>query len=415
MSAVSRHAEPALAQGGQWLTMRGCKSVLVIFHTVVYARRLREVFSLLAADFRVQVVFTVAPHPFGAGLSRYLRLLGIATIPWEQALQMRFDLALAAGSRGVEQVRAPVIRLSHGAGHNKPLREQEDPQGAATRTPGMLSRNHLVHEGRLVPAALGLSHERDLRDLALSCPEAVPVATVVGDPSHDRILASVPRRAEYRRALGVSADQKLLLITSTWGPSSAFGRIDALLPQLLSQLPDRRYLVAVLVHPNVWAGHGPWQVRGWMADCLQRGIVLVPPEEEWEGLLLAADEIIGDHGSVTAYGTLTGAPILLTHSPERTCTAGSPAALLAAVAPVLSPSRPLADQLRYAAEVYRADDYAQVRALLTSEPGRFHHRMRALMYRLLGLGEPAYAPVAPPVELPRPWDGWHGAGNGVAS
>jgi hypothetical protein len=416
MCVVDEHLEPALVQRGQWLTVRDCKTVLVLVSTVTYARRLVDVFSLLAGDLRIQVVFTVAPHPFNAGVSRYLQQLGISVIPWEQAVRTRFDLALAAGSRGIEQVQAPVIRLGHGAGHNKPLRQVDGGDvSLASRPAGMLSRQHLMHDGRVVPAAVALPHERDLQELSVSCPEALSVATVVGDPCVDRITSSLPRRQELRRALGVSGGQQLVVVSSTWGPSSTFGRWEVLLPRLLGELADHRFRVAVLTHPNVWAGHGIWQVRSWLAECYRRGVAVVPPEQEWEALVIAADVIIGDHGSLTAYGALAGAAIVLTYAGQREVVEGSPAALVAAEAPVLSPMLPLEEQLRYVVQEHRPDRYAAVAASLTSEPGCFHRRMRSLMYRMLGLGEPACPPAVPSLLLPSALEGWGAAGWDVSA
>ncbi|WP_332888289.1 hypothetical protein [Streptomyces carminius] len=270
----------------------------------------------------------------------------------------------------------------------------------------MLSRRHLTRNGKVVPAAIVLAHERDRRALARSCPEALPVAEVVGDPGHDRITASLPHRAEYRRALGLTGDRRLVVFASTWGPSSSFGRFEALLPRLLGELPGDRYRTALLVHPNVWAGHGGRQLRAWLTACRARGLVLLPPEADWYPLLVAADFVVGDHGSVTAYAALTGAPVLLDRHPgERICPE-SPAARLARAAPALSPPHPLEEQLRYAAEEYRPEEYARVAELLTSEPGCFARRMRKVLYRLLDLPEPAYPPVTDPAPLPPPLDHW---------
>ncbi|HZG05141.1 MAG TPA: hypothetical protein VE546_16490 [Streptomyces sp.] len=420
MSAPNRGTEgPAVLRQGQWLTRPGCKRVLVVAHTMTYAQRLCGVFSLLESDPRIQVVFTVAPHAFGGGVTRYLQDLGIGVVPWELAVDAEFDLALAAGSRGIDQVRAPVVRMSHGAGHIKLLRapeepeDREEPGAGAARTPGMLSRRHLVRDGRVVPAAIALAHEQHREEMARSCPEALPRAVVVGDPCHDRITASLPHREEYRRALGLTGRQRLVLFTSTWGPSSSFGRFEALLPRLLDELPRDRYRAAALVHPNVWAGHGDWQIRAWLASCRRRGLTLLPPEADWQAPLVAADWIVGDHGSVTAYGTLTGAPVLLARCPGEEISPASPAARLARVAPALSPLHPLEDQLRYAAEEYRPREYADVAALLTSEPGRFNRLMRRLMYRLLGIGEPAYAPATEAVAVPPPLDHWEARIPGV--
>lgn len=264
----------ALIEQGHWLTVRGCKRVLVVIHTVTFAQRLREVFGLLDADLRIQVVFTAAPHAFGNGVTRYLRDLGITPVPWEEALRTEFDLAVAAGSRGLHELRSPVLRISHGAGQIKPLTDVAALAPGEQRMPGMLSRLHLMHDGRVVPEAIGYAHQRDLEQLARSCPEALPRAHVVGDPCVDRIMAERPRREYYRHALGIEDGQRLVVVTSTWGPNSTFARLDSLLPQLLNQLPGDGHRIALLLHPNVFAGHGTWQVHGWLAGC--RGIAVVP-------------------------------------------------------------------------------------------------------------------------------------------
>ncbi|MFF4289744.1 hypothetical protein ACFY0R_31225 [Streptomyces sp. NPDC001633] len=389
----------------EWLTLPGRKRVLVVVHTVTYGKRLQEVCCLLESDLRVQVVFTAPPHPFSDGVARLFERLGGAVLPWEEAVRMEFDLALAAGPRGVEQVRAPLIMLPHGANFLKRVTE-----GADTRVAG-LGRQDLTPRGRALPAAVVLPHRDDLVGLAHSCPEALPVATVVGDPVHDRMVASLPRRGAYRRALGLDKGQKLIAVVSTWGARSSFGLIEMLLPRLLELVGHHRK-VAVLVHPNVWSGHGAWQVRAWLAQCVRRGVAVVPPEADWRSVLIAADAIIGDHGSVTLYGTLTGVPILLAASPEQEINPASPAAALARTAPALSAAHSLKSQLAYAASEYHRQhrkEYAPIAARITSEPGRFSRNMRRLLYGLLGLGQPAHPVPTLPLPLPPPLAAWSAA------
>ncbi|MGP8297494.1 hypothetical protein ACTPOK_05945 [Streptomyces inhibens] len=433
MSAFRRHSERASVGDigdGRWLTVPGCKQVLVVAHSVTYLQRLRAVFSLLEQDPRLQVVCTVPPHQFGEGVHEALAALGIPVIPWRRAVRREFDLALSAGSRGTERIRARLVRLSHGAGQIKVLRSAREGAAsdgkatgrheagtdegrtaqaqAALRPPAMLSREYLLHEGRVVPAAVALSHERDLAELARTCPEALPVARVVGDPCHDRIAASLRLRRRYRQALGLGERQKLVVVATTWGRSSAFGSFETLLPRLATELPADRFRTAVLVHPNVWAGHGSRQIRAWLTGFRRRGPVPIPPEADWRSILVAADWIIGDHGSVTSYGTLTSAPVLLARFPDHEVHPDSPAAALARTAPALTPARPLREQLRYAAAEYRRADYARIAAMLSSEPGRFNTHMRSLLYGILGLGRPAFAPVTAVLPSPPPLDSWAG-------
>ncbi|MFE6821251.1 hypothetical protein [Streptomyces sp. NPDC057690] len=398
MSALRRSTESSVEER-EWLTLLERKLVLVVVHTLTYGKRLVEVLSLLEADFRVQVVFTAPPHVFGDEVPRFLEGLGGAVLPWDEAVRMRFDLALAAGPRGVEKISGPVIAMSHGAGYLKRL--------VSVRQPGVagLRRQDLVPGGRL-PAAVAVPHHAELADLERHCPEVLPLTHVVGDPVHDRIAASLPLRARYRRALGLADGEKLVVVVSTWGARSAFGRFEALLPRLAAELPAGRFRSVILVHPNVWSGHGSWQVRAWLARCAEPGTALVPPEADWRSVLIAADWIIGDHGSVTLYGTLTGAPILLAGSPDREINPASPAATLAVTAPALSPAHPLVGQLQYTAAEYRREEYAAIASRITSEPGRFNRNMRRLMYRLMGLGRPAHEPVTALLPEPPPLDTW---------
>ncbi|MCA1220598.1 hypothetical protein [Streptomyces sp. 8L] len=404
MKQLEGPAGPVTHDAGQWLTLPDCKKVLFVVHTEVYGQRLRELLPLFESDLRVQVAYTVAPHAFNRGADRALNEVGGGVaLPWQEAVNTEFDLALAAGSQGMEQVRAPLIRMPHGAGHIKLSRRPGTATGGhgdGERAVGGLGRGYLTFDGRVVPTALALAHRADLEVLARECPEALPIATVVGDGSFDRIRASLPWRDRYRAALGLRAGQRLVLVTMTWGQGSSFNRLDALLPRLVAELPGDAYRIAVLVHPNVRAGHGDWQVNAWLAGFRRQGVAVLDAGADWRTHLIAADWIIGDHGSVTLYGTLTQAAILLARFPSADVNPASPGAELGRAAPALSPAHPLPQQLRYAAETYPAAEYARIASLISSEPGRFDRRMRDLMYRVLRLGPPAYDPAPGPLPLP---------------
>lgn len=384
----------------QYLTVVGCKRVLVVAHTVTYVQRLLDVLALLEGDFRVQVVFTAPPHVFGDEVPALMARLGCAVVPWDEAVRMEFDLALAAGRLGVEQLRAPLITMPHGAAYLKRV--------VGTSNPGVagLRRVDLMPGGR-PPAAVVLPHRAELRELRRHCPEALHCAEVVGDPVHDRITASLGLRPAYRRALGLADGQTLVVAASTWGPWSSFSRFDTLLPRLMSELPADSHRVAVLMHPNIYSGHGAWQIRSWMARCRQAGIALVPPEADWRSILIAADVVIGDHGSTSVYATLTEAALLLTVPSAQEVNPASPAAALALAVPALAPGHPLLEQLEYAAAERRDGERdgarASVAARITSEPGLFARKMRALMYRVMGLGSPAHAPVTRLLPEPPGW------------
>ncbi|WP_413103909.1 hypothetical protein [Streptomyces sp. Inha503] len=367
--------------------------------------RLMDVLALLGADHRVCVMFTVAPASNGAvchGAEEFVRAQGGFLLPWQQAVQCEFDLVLAASEAAVEQLHGKVMLLPHGAGV-MPSRLRARSAGSQAFPTHSLDRGTLMHRGRLLPTALSLTHDDELAVLRESCPEAVPVAVVTGDVCFDRLAASVPLREHYRRALDVRAGQRLVVVTSTWQPESAWGSHPDLLDRLLGELPPEKYRVAAVLHPNIWGVHGAWQVRAWLVDCLRAGLLLLPPQEGWRAALVAADVVIGDHGSVTSYGAAIGAPVVLA-PPVQECflRLGSLAETVGRNAVRLQLDSPLPGQLRAAMQRRSRIHQRYVAGMITSRPGQAAQILRRTMYRLLDLPEPDRTLTVTPVPLPTP-------------
>ncbi|CAD5916514.1 protein of unknown function [Streptomyces sp. KY75] len=133
----------------------------------------------------------------------------------------------------------------------------------------------------------------------------------MGDPCYDELLGSADRVASYRRALGVPGRHRLVVLSSTWGPTSLIGQGPGLAARVLAALPYDEFRVAAIVHPNVWSEHGSWQIRDLLAPALDAGLMLVLHIHAWRSALVAADVVVGDHGSVTLYGAALGKPVLL--------------------------------------------------------------------------------------------------------
>jgi hypothetical protein len=315
-------------------------------------------------------------------------------------VQTHFDLALAASHGSLHELQAPVIVLPHGAGHNKITPAGRNGATAAQRGVYGLSRQRLVRDGAVVPEAIVLAHHEELTRLGRECPEAVPAAEVVGDPCFDRIVASLPSRVLYRDALGTRAGQRLVLVCSTWGPDSLLGRGWDILERLVGELPRDEFRIAALLHPHVWNAHGEWQVRAWLAGLARSGLTLVSPYGDWAGAVVAADYIVGDHGSVSLYGAMTGVPVLMAGRPDAEVDPGSPLAELMSFAPRLHGDRPMLPQLRRSSAISRSCRYERVAARISSEPGRFSRKMRALLYRKLRLRPPTARTTTQPARLP---------------
>jgi hypothetical protein len=385
----------------RWSTRAPNATVLVVVDTVTSGQRLLEVARLFEADFRVQVVFT---SPSGAvfanGVGEFLSGIGALVVPWRQAVDHVFTLAVAAGHAGIHELHSPVVLLPHGAGFNKLVSAGQRGRAIGRRDVYGLGTQRLMRDGVLIPAALVLAHEEERARLAAGCPEALSAAVVVGDPSYDRIVASLPQRYAYRDALGIAPGRKLVTVATTWGSSSLLGRAPQLPGRLVDELPRDEYQVIALAHPNAWFGHGRWQITAWLTDALRAGLGLVPPEADWRSVLVASDLVIGDHGSVSLYATAAGVPVVLATPLSADVDPASPMGELGTVAPRLSSRRSLSTQLARITADYRRDDYARVAARITSKPGRFAPTMRKLLYRYLHLDQPAGNPAIDPAPLP---------------
>jgi len=386
-------------------TITGCRRVLIVAHTVPSTTQLLRVAPLFRSDRRVQLHFTRAPDDFGDGVDDVLRELGVKPIPWDAAAKAPYQLALAASLGELHKVHAPIVTLPHGAGHHKLVPAKPGGGPPAAREVYGFDRPRLIRDGRFIPTKITLSHTDQLAQLDGSCPGAAEaqVGAVVGDPIHDQIIAGLPNRAHYRRALGLRDRRRLVVVvSSTWGAQSLYNQDESLLPRLLTELPRDSYRVIAVLHPNIQVEHGQYQIDLWLDGCRRMGLRVVEPQDDWQAAVIAADWVIGDHGSVTLYATLAPAPVLLATFPGSAVAPGSPPAVFAEAAPRLGLSRldpPIEAQLR--AAVPPSAPTGLVGRRITSEPGRFAQNMRRLLYGILELPEPPWPAELPPIRTPR--------------
>ena len=389
----------------RWRTVAAPLRVLAVVHNVTSATRMMDVLTALDADPRVQTVLTwTRSSIFTHGVEDFLRGTGRLVLEWEDAVDAEFDLAITTSLGGdLHRIEAPLLRIPHGMGYNKFLNRKPE---TGNRKPVFgLSREWLFHDGRLIPSSIVLSHEEQADRLAADCPDALHAACVAGDPCYDRLLASLPHRARYRRDLGLRDGQRLVLISSTWGERSLFGRHPRLPRRLLAELPADGFRVALALHPNAWHGHGPGQVEAWIADARRSGLLVLPPNEGWRAALVASDAVIGDHGSVAYYAAAVGRPVVLDRGGAEAVAPDSAVARLLAAATAFDPRRPLTGLLADA-EAEQARTTAVARERVSSHPGRSLELLRREMYRLMGAEEPDLPArvdaVAPPEPLPGP-------------
>ncbi|WP_374230816.1 translation initiation factor 2 [Streptomyces sp. UNOC14_S4] len=340
----------------------------------------------------MRVRFTLVPgSAFDVDAFAALERAGARTVSWEQACEREHDLILTSSPKGPLRVLSgPGVLLPHGAGFNKTVRDDGSPD-----LPSGLDPHYLLVDGEPWAALHALAHEEQLSRLAEYCPPAVGRATVVGDPTLDRLLGSLGHREAYRAALG-TGERRLVVLTSTWGEESLLERRPELPGELMGRLPYDEYQLALVLHPNEHSRTGPFDLSRQFAPALTAGMVLARPYEEWAALLVAADAVVTDHGSTALYAAALGRPVVGAYDGGGELLPASPMARLLAQVPQLTKAADLVHVLP-AAGAHDTREFADAAFDL---PGQALPRLRSELYRLLRL-EPREVAVAPH-PLPRP-------------
>ncbi|MEU9848468.1 hypothetical protein [Streptomyces sp. NPDC047985] len=268
-----------------------------------------------------------------------------------------------------------------------------------------LAPEWLLSRGAPIADALVLSHPEQHERLRLACPQAAPTAVLAGDPCFDRMLAARPLRERFRRALGVRPGQRLVLLNSTWNSESLFGDggdggdvVARLLDRVAAEFPVDEYRFAAVLHPNIWHGHGPGQVRSWLDRARRSGLALIDPLTGWRQALLAADAVVGDHGSVTYYAAALGIPVLLGAAPLDSLDPDAPISTFMREAPKLGPDTSLVAQVEGLLAGHRP--LTGPAEFTTSVPGESAVRLRRLFYSMMGVPEPDRPATLEPLPLP---------------
>ncbi|MFE3147681.1 hypothetical protein ACFXJ6_13575 [Streptomyces sp. NPDC059218] len=331
---------------------------------------------------------------FSDGVLDLLHDSGCRVMAWEQLADANPDLIVSASENiDVPEGDCPVLVLPHGIGFQKHV---PDSRTSHSRLSGVVP-DRLLESGR---AWLAISHPSQEDQLLATHPKVADHTLLIGDPCFDELLLSLDQAEAYRTALGVPGKQQLVVVSSTWGPTSLIGQNPDLPARLLAALPYDEFRVAAIMHPNVWSGHGAWQIRTILAAALDAGLILVPPVHAWRPALVAADAVIGDHGSVTLYGAALGKPVLLAAFGSDAAQ-GTAVDSLGRAAPRLDPLGDMVRQIRTVVGEHTSERYRTIAEQAFAHPGQALSHLRATLYDLMGLPEPPLG-VSPRLMLREP-------------
>ncbi|MFH8409932.1 translation initiation factor 2 [Streptomyces sp. NPDC018019] len=351
--------------------------MLVAVRSAGALHRLLDVLPVFDGDERISVRFTLVPgSDFDLDALAALEHSGARTLTWEAARDGRHDLILTASPKGALRVlTGPLALLPHGAGFNKTIADDGSPC-----LPSGLDPHYLLTSGEPWADLYALAHDDQLARLDRYCPPAAARATVVGDPTLDRLLASAGRRESYREALGTGI-RKLIALTSTWGPESLLARRPGLPGELAGRLPHDAYQLALILHPNEHSRTGSFDLSRHLAPALDAGLILAAPFEEWAAVLVAADAVVTDHGSTALYAAALGRPVIGAYDGGDELLPDSPMARLLQQVPALSAS----DTLERALSAAESVDTVGLAHAAFARQRESLVQLRHEFYRLLGL------------------------------
>ncbi|MFI2434308.1 translation initiation factor 2 [Streptomyces sp. NPDC018693] len=374
-------------------------TVLLAARSAVALYRLLDTLPALSGDDRITRLFTLVPgSEFGADALAAIEEAGGRTVPWDEACARSYDLILTASPKGdLHLLRGKHVLLPHGAGYNKSIPGEGGSDSASGLDPVYLSRA----EPDAAPIVLhAVAHPDQVTRLAAVDPRAADRATVVGDPTLERLLASRALRDSYRAALG-TGPRRLVVLVSTWGPESLLRRNPDLPARLAAELPYDEYQLALVVHPNEHSRLGRYELAERLAPALGAGLVLAGPREEWASVLIAADALITDHGSSALYYcAVEDRPVISAGGGGAELIPGSPMDSLLSRVPRLAGAEALAETLA----AYRPGTGREAARAAFAHQGRALHRLRTELYALLGLTPPARSSPARLLPAPRPPD-----------
>jgi hypothetical protein len=166
--------------------------VLVVVRTFTTVAWLLDLLPALIGDRRVQVLFTLNGDgsAYEAGVIEQVRALGGRSLPWEQAVAEKFDLAISASHYGgLQELCSPLLILPHGAGYGKTISHPQDGLGPLPDVEGTPR------------STIAIEHQNSAGRWR-NDPAQGQQIVVTGDHCYDRLRASRAERVRYRAALG---------------------------------------------------------------------------------------------------------------------------------------------------------------------------------------------------------------------
>lgn len=357
--------------------------------TPVSGMRNNELSLAFAGDFRVKIVYVLCP---GSAFEKDAQAWLVQNL--KDYITEREAVARIAAERGPRLVvstsekidfslyhPAPVVVLGHGLGLHKMV---FDPDIGQMRQSGVVEGRHLA-KGHVTVV---VTHPDIKAQFLRACPEAAGHIVIGGDPSHDRIMASLCHRAEFRAKFGVEDHELLVGLTTSWNEGSLLHEWPDVVDTFLTRLPSSRFRVALMLHPHFWAVLSKKGIEKTLEPHISSGGLILVPPDEWHALMAAADAIVGDPSSPLLYAAMAGIPTAFGVYEEKSVAKGT----------LMDEAKDLLHHINRDRELrYEIDDLItqhdaslgeRLRSRLIAKPGQALEGLRTLFYEEMGMDPP---------------------------
>ena len=371
--------------------------LLVVVRTHTSLDRVLELLEVIGQGVELAIKFVLdVGSSFAREVRDKLTGLGAEEVTWEYARSTYWHGILAAHVdhqlSGLTKLSGNLFVIPHGIGYNrKRLASTGGRPG-----PAGLSSYELTASGEVFPALIGLSSSEQLSRM---CVEARSRAVVIGDMVRDKLVAHAHLQQFFKEDLGVS-DKKLIVVSSTWGRLSTYGAARKVITRLVADLPSDEYAVALVLHPNIWFGESRFEAKVALRDELASGLMLID-HTTWQGAIIAADLVVGDHGSVTGYPVAMGKPVLTAADGSPELDKNSPLAALHAELPDISHERAVREQVEHAMNSHCPEMWKRYTDKLFELPGEGLAAAANALRDLMGLPPLTGSPRPLEVETPK--------------
>lgn len=371
--------------------------LLVVVRTHTSLDRVLELLEVIGQGVSLAIKFVIdAGSSFAREVSEKLRALGAQEMTWEGARNVRWDAILAAHADNqlaeLTELSGNLFLIPHGIGYNrKRLASTGGRPG-----PAGLSSHELTAGGKVFPALVGLSSSEQRSRM---CEEARGRGIVIGDLVLDKLVAHVHQKPYFQEDLKIG-NRKLIVVSSTWGKWSAYATQREIITRLVADLPSDEYAVALVLHPNIWWGESEYEIKVHLRDALDSGLLLID-HTTWQSAIVAADLVVGDHGSVTCYAACMGLPVLVVADGSAELDEESPLAELHAALPRISVSEPLRERVERTLAEHDPAHWESYTDKLFELPGQGLEMAANALLGLMGLPPLTESPRLRDVEAPK--------------